>query len=172
MHFWNEESIPISNPFKKKSTFNPKGKDAAIVLYLSKLKEEIMATDTKLSYSNLTKEEHLALNSLRDDTSIIIKEADKDSVVVVWDREDYLKETEKQLGDKETYEEISSDPVRLSRVNNRGGIPNETLEYFFTNKPKVGRFCLLPKIHKRLHNVQVDLLVLIVDFLRKTFQLF
>ena len=131
MHFWNEESITISNPFKKKSTFNPKGKDAAIVLYLSKLKEEIMATDTKLSYSNLTKEEHLALNSLRDDTSIIIKEADKDSGVVVWDRG--LLETEKQLGDKETYEEILSDPVRLSRVNNRGGIPNETLEYFFIN---------------------------------------
>ena len=48
-HFWNEESITISNPFKKKSTFNPKGKDAAIELYLSRLEEEIMAIDTKLS---------------------------------------------------------------------------------------------------------------------------
>ena len=139
-HFRNEESITISNPFKKKSTFNPKGKDAAIELYLSRLEEEIMAIDTKLSYSNLTKEERLALNSLRDDTSIIIKEADKGSGVVVWDRKDYLKEAEKQLGDKETYEELSSDPVSplisivkgcLSRVKNRGDIPNETLEYFF-----------------------------------------
>ena len=48
---------------------------------------------------------------LRDDTSIIIKEADKHSGVVFWDREDYLKEAEKQLGDKETYEELPSDPV-------------------------------------------------------------
>ena len=40
-----------------KSTFNPKGKDATLELYLSRLKEEIMAIDTKLSYSNLTKEE-------------------------------------------------------------------------------------------------------------------
>ena len=31
--------------------------------------------------------------------------------VEVWDREDYLKEAEKQLGDKETYEELSLDPV-------------------------------------------------------------
>ena len=62
-----------------------------------------MAIDTRLSCSNLTKEERLALNSLRDDTSIIIKEADKGSGVVVWDRKDYLKEAEKQLGDKETY---------------------------------------------------------------------
>ena len=85
-HFRNEESITISNPFKKKSTFNPKGKDAAIELYLSWLEEEIMAIDTKLSYSNLSKEECLLLNSLRDDTSIIIKEADKSLGVVVWDR--------------------------------------------------------------------------------------
>ena len=101
---------------------------------------------------------------MRDDISIIINEVDKCSGVVVWDREDYLKEAEKQLGDKETYEELSSDHASLlisilkgclSRVKNRGDIPNETLEYFFINKPKLGRFYLLPKIHKRLHNVPV-----------------
>ena len=59
-----------------------------------------MATDTKLSYSNLTKDERLELNSLKDDTSNIIKDAEKGSGVVVWDREDYLKEAEKQLSDK------------------------------------------------------------------------
>ena len=75
-----------------------------------------------------------------------------------------MKEAEKQLGDRETYEELSLDPVSplilisivkgcLSRVKNRGDIPSETLEYFVINKPKLGRFYLLPKIHKRLHNV-------------------
>ena len=59
-----------------------------------------MAVDTKLTYFSLTKEERLALNSLRDDISIIIKEAGKGSDVVVWGREDYLKEAEKQLDDK------------------------------------------------------------------------
>ena len=92
----------------------------------------------------------------------IIKKAEKGSGVVVWDREDYLKEAEKQLGDKEIYEELSSDPDSplissvkgcLSRVKNSGDTPDETLEYFFINKPKRGRFYLLPKIHKRLHNV-------------------
>lgn len=47
-----------------------------------------------------------------DDTSIITKEAGKGSDVVVWNRKDYLKETEKQLGGKETNEELSSDPVK------------------------------------------------------------
>ena len=41
-HFLNGESITISNPFKKKSNFNPKSKDAAIELYLSRFEEEIM----------------------------------------------------------------------------------------------------------------------------------
>ena len=120
----------------------------------------------------------LALNSLRDDISLIIKEG---SGVVVQDREDYLKELEKQLGDNKTYEELSSNPVSpliiivrdcLSRVKNRGDIPNETLEYFFINKPKLGRFYLLPKITNDCIMSQADLLFQIVDSLRKTFQLF
>ena len=89
-YFQNEESITISNPFKKKPIFNLKGKDVAIELYLNRLEEEIMATDIKLSYSNLTKEERLPINLLRDDTSIVIKEADKGLGVVVLDREDFL----------------------------------------------------------------------------------
>ena len=66
-------------------------------------------------YNNLTREERDALYSLRDDSTIIIKGADyykdyyKGSVVVVWDREDYLKEAYKQLEDREVYEEVSND---------------------------------------------------------------
>ena len=46
-----------------------------------------MGLDTKLSYSDLSREdEKQAMQSLRDDSSIVIKEADKGSAVVVWDR--------------------------------------------------------------------------------------
>ena len=47
--------------------------------------------------SSLTKEERDALYSLRDDFTIIIKGANKGSVVVVRYRENYLKEPYKQL---------------------------------------------------------------------------
>ena len=60
----------------------------------------------------------------------------------------------------------------LSQVKNAGDIPNETLEYLFISKPKLRRFYLLPKIHKRPMMSQVELLFQIVDFLRRTFQLF
>ena len=60
--------------------------------YLSFLQEEIFPLNKKLNYSNQTKEERQATYSLTDDTLIIIKEADKGSVIVVWDREDYSAE--------------------------------------------------------------------------------
>ena len=82
-HYRNEELETFINPFKRKSTFNSKRKDAAIEIYLNRLKEEIFFLDKKLSYSNLTKGERQAIYSLRDDTPIIIKEADKGSEIVV-----------------------------------------------------------------------------------------
>ena len=126
------------------------------------MKEEIFSLDKKLSYSNLTKEERQAIYSLRDDTSIIIKEADKGSGIVVWDREDYLAEARTQLKDKYVYQELKGNIVGplekiiksvLRKVRNRKDISDETLDYFLVNNPKLGRFYLLPKIHKRLHNV-------------------
>ena len=43
------------------------------------------------------------MRNLEDDRNVIIKPADKGSAVVIWDRNDYLKEAEKQLSGKNTY---------------------------------------------------------------------
>ena len=112
-------------------------------------------------FNNLAKEERNALYNLRDDPTIIIKGADKGSAVVVWDREDYVKETSKQLEDKDAYEEVQNDPsilintiIRaLEKIRIRGDFSNYTLKYFLVKDPKFARFYLLPKIHKRLRNV-------------------
>ena len=45
--------------------------------------------------------------------NIVIKGTDKGSAVVVWDREDYINEAEKQLGDRNVYEEVPDDPEPL-----------------------------------------------------------
>ena len=64
-HHRNEEREITINTFKKKSKFNPKRKNTAIDIYLSRLEEEIFSLDKKFSYSNLTKEERQAIYSLR-----------------------------------------------------------------------------------------------------------
>ena len=69
-HFRNDHREFDVNPFKKKSKFNPKW-DAAVEMYLSRLEEEILSLDEKISYSNLTKGERNALYLLRDDPPLL-----------------------------------------------------------------------------------------------------
>ena len=115
----------------------------------------------KDKFNNLSKEERDALYSLKNDNPIVIKGADKGSGVVVWDREGYLKEAHNQLSDEEVYEEVTNDPSNLestifnalNKIRARGDLSADNLEYFFSKDPKFARFSLLPKIHKRLHNV-------------------
>ena len=91
----------------------------------------------------------------------MIKSSNKDSTVVGWHREDYIKETEKQLGDEQIYEEISNEAAPLletineviAKIRKRGDLKRDNLDYFVMKDPKFARFYLLPKIHKRLHNV-------------------
>ena len=116
----------------------------------------------KISCFNLTKGGGNTLNLLHDDTSIVIREADKGSVVVPLNREDYLREANNQLSDKEVYKQVLGDPKGslmkiinsvLGKIKNRGYINNGTLNYFVVNNSKIGRFYLPPRIHKRLHNI-------------------
>ena len=113
-------------------------------------------------YNNLTKEEQLdVLYRLQDDPSIIIKGVSKGSAVVVCDREYYLKEAYKQLVDREVYGEVLNDPnilintvtKVLEKIHLRIDLSGDTLNYFLVKDPKFAWFCLLPKIHNRLHDV-------------------
>ena len=162
MHFLNENKDIHRDMFKPKSKFNPRNKDAAIELYLSSLEEKLMKVEVpKDKFKNLTNSERKTLYDLKNDKSIMIKSADKGSAVVVWDREDYIKEAEKQLGDEEVYEEVSNDAAPLlktingviAKIRKRGDLKRDTLDYFIMKDTKFARFYLLPKIHKRLHNV-------------------
>ena len=76
---------------------------------------------------------------MKDDPSIIIKGADKGSIVIVWDRKDYLKESyRQQLDDKEVYEQVPDDPSALAntlikaleKIRLRGDLSKDTLDYF------------------------------------------
>ena len=143
--------------FRPRSKFNPRHKDVAIEVYLSKVEDEIMKLSAVgKNFSNLTREEISALNGLKSDRTIVIKEADKGSGVVVWDREDYIMEAENQLGDPAVYLPLGNDPSNIlhnvidqamGRIRQRGDVDDKTLEYLMVNNPKLGRFYLLPKIH-------------------------
>ena len=162
-HFRSDERIfDCNTKFRPKSTFNPNNKNVIIETYLSSLEEKFLDIDIpKDKFNNLSKEARDALYSLKNYNTIVIKGADQGSAVVVWDREDYLKEAHKQLSDEEVYEEVTNDPstlestifTALNKIRAKGDLSADNLEYFFNKDPKFARFYLLPKIHKRLHNV-------------------
>ena len=97
---------------------------------------------------------------MKNDNTIVIKGADKSSGVIVWNREDYLKEAHKQLSAEDVYEELKNDPsnlqstifTALNKISTKGNLFVDALGYFFNKDPKFAKFYLLPKIYKRLHN--------------------
>ena len=164
-HFRNHVSENFSHipSYRPPSDWTSEINDVHLEMYLSELEEQLMKiSEQGYNYPNLTVEEREALKSLRNDPSIIIKEADKGSAVVIWDREDYIREAMTQLGDKDVYSEI--DDIPLSGINKQieevlgdmlrnKEITEKVFNHLIINKPQFGRFYLLPKIHKRFNNV-------------------
>ena len=70
---------------------------------------------------------------MKDDPSIITEDAYKGSAVVIWDREDNLKKTYRQLDHKKVYEQVPNDSVvlantlmkALEKIRLRGGFVEE-----------------------------------------------
>ena len=65
------------------------------------------------------------------------------------------------MSDKQIYKEVTNDLSTLesyiftivNKIKARGDLFADNLEYFFNKDPTFARSYLLPKIHKRLHNV-------------------
>ena len=139
-------------------------------LFLSQIENHIfenLVKDSKSINSNMTKEEWDALKGLADDRSVIIKKADKGSCVVVWCRDEYIREAENQLRDNTVYKDVNFKETMLSdladkskkflkSLHSRKCITKKELKYFsyqFKKTANLGNLYLLSKIHTRFSNV-------------------
>ena len=165
MFYANESTLSFSNSraFRIPSKWTLLIRDTQLELYLSEIEHETMKIEERGSnYPNLTKEEREAIESLVKDDSIIIKLADKGSGIVIWDKEDYLRECLNHLDNKIVYEKLEKDPLKttnkkihstLSNMLRKKEIDKRLFEYLYIKRPQLVRFYLLPKIHKRTKNV-------------------
>ena len=170
MFFRNErqENVSETSEFKSKSTWSPPKGALALELFLSQKEKDILSIlPGKATNYNLSKEKYLTIRSLQNDRSVVIKPADKWSVVVVWDRNDYLKEVERQASDEKIYEEIritEKDQVELVEKSNdlisnlirKNVITENESNYFrfnFKKATNLGKLYLLPKIQRGLCKV-------------------
>ena len=137
-------------------------------MFLNKTEQNFFSVlPGKAEQFNLTREAYLIMCNLQSGRNVIIKYEDKGPVVVAWDRNDYLKEVEKQLSDRSTYLEtkvIEKDLVNLVEQSNKmfenlqrkSMIQEREKNYFkfnFKKATNLGKLYLLPKIHKGLSNV-------------------
>ena len=132
---WNFRHEP-SDHFSEKPAFHPKsnGKPSpghtGLGLFLKQLEKEIY--NGLLSVPpNISKEEWEALRELVDDWSIVIKQAGKGSCVVVWCRNNYINEVNKQLEEKTLYKDINFKETILSDLVDKS---NRIFKSFYTRK--------------------------------------
>ncbi|XP_024120094.1 uncharacterized protein LOC112141232 [Oryzias melastigma] len=99
-----------------------------------------------------------ALRQLMNNKEIVIKPADKGSVVVIMDKEKYLWEGYRQLKDEKYYKQLDK-PIFLEtfqtitkifhKIYNKNLINAKQRNYLIgSSEPRARRFYLLPKIHK------------------------
>ena len=133
-------------------------------VFLSCVEQELFKDiEIPLRYSNLSSKEWGAIRSLADDRSIVIKKVDKGSAVVVWDRDDYVKKAQRQLGDGNIYRKVNYKEKLLSGLVDKSNFFLKSLKerdvfrikltYEYKKATILGKFYLFPKIHKRLDNV-------------------
>ena len=80
-------------------------------------------------YNNLSKGERKALKELAERNDIIITKADRGGGAVIIDVEDYIKEAEHQLNNKDAYEKLQYDPTQTHTR-----LVNDTISRFKNNK--------------------------------------
>ena len=154
------------HPFRTKSGFEPPKSNGTLETFIDKVKLELTSMEIQKFNDNLSKKERRALNELRKRKDIVIKKADKNNICVVMNKNDYIKEGDRQLNTK-YYQQINDfDTSSLQRkikdkiidLHAKGYIDQVTYDFLndsFT--PRMGRLYLLPKLHK-LEQTMFDLI--------------
>ena len=109
---------------------------------------------------NTTRKERQALIQLKKNEDIVIKPADKGGAIVIMNKENYIKEGERQLSNKEHYKRVE-DPKELIKgfikeveyslktFLAKGFINEELFKILYRANPRTSNLYLLPKIHKK-----------------------
>ena len=96
------------------------------------------------------------VQAFKKNKNLIIKSADKGGATVVWQRDLYTAEAEKQLSDETAYVELPGNPTReiqnlvkntVTSLISQEHLPNSA-KALIHPCPQISNFYLLPKIHK------------------------
>lgn len=103
---------------------------------------------------NLSKIEHQAICTLKNNQDIIIVPADKGGAITTLDTKNYIKEAESQLQNNRFYVPLPLDPTSTfktelsSLTQNLNRNIRNTINSLIPENPKTVTFYTIPKLHK------------------------
>ena len=146
--------------FQSRSSWEPNDKllPPQLLEELDELKVKLGQINVFAESSNLTSEELSALETLRNDETLVFKKADKGNAIVIMDREQYVREALSQLDNEKYYRKIDQPvfPSTFTRVKEilnsleaQGFLSPKQVKYLTPGEDARPRqFYILPKIHK------------------------
>ena len=93
----------------------PRNRNASLEKYIQTV-EDFPLEPQKKTKPNLSKMETEAIKTLANDTSIVIKEADKVGATIIMDQSHYKDIVENTLNDKNFYITLDSDPSKAENI--------------------------------------------------------
>ncbi|XP_071124112.1 uncharacterized protein [Mytilus edulis] len=159
-YMFSQEKTDL-HPFRSNTGYKPASTCHTLENYidLTKLELSFLPIERNVK-NNLTKGERIALRNLKNDETIVIKKADKNSNCVILDRLDYITEVTRQLNtqhycqlDSFNMAELKIQVIEYIKSLYDQGIIDKISFKFLTNGQKfrdarLGRIYILPKIHR------------------------
>ena len=138
---------------RNKSIYTPKsGKDEFLDSYIDVISR--LPIKPNKYKQNISRDEQQALNNLKNDANIIIKQADKGGAIVIMDKSHYKEMVLEQLNDTEYYKKLNKNPDKATAkrikklVGDHSCLTDKEIAYLCDFVPKQSNFYGLPKIHK------------------------
>ena len=137
----------------------PVGKSPTLDTYINVTTTEILEHHpAPRKCMNLSNTELAALKTLRSNSNLVIKPADKGGAIVLMNKEDYIQEGLRQLSDPNFYREIPRDHTNkntteihkfLLSMKTKKLLPDAHVNFIMPRNCRTPLFYLLPKIHKK-----------------------
>lgn len=161
-HFRNSKNSKFHKmKFTNKSEWTPSDKniDETVLNKIKEIHDDISnLVIPKHTIRNLTADEFQALQTLRRNSDIVIKPADKGSATVIMDKECYIAEGYRQLNNAAHYRKLDAPIYPETATEIRDILIELCQQHFITQKqllyllppsdPRPRQLYLLPKIHK------------------------
>lgn len=142
-------------PLKNKSKFTPpRQRDKHLDTFVDFISNYPLHSE-KGKISNVSKEERNVINSLANDDSIVIKQADKGGAFVIMDKQFYIDKMNVHTEDSSTYKTIPSnnDTKIMNKIKKltdkyHHNLTDQEIDYLLNFETKTSNLYGLPKIHK------------------------